>query len=241
MKSKPEESVDHTVDTSVSEVSTGFSQRLALLMGKMSTNAFAIKCGISDTLMRKYLNGSLPGLDILHRICKANGVNVGWLAAGEGSPNSLESLELGSNLQSGYVSIPLHNEVRASAGNGSLTWDEQPDDFLQFREDWITHEISAKVAYLKLIRVSGDSMERVLYDEDVIMIDTSKTTFTHDGIYTFLLGEALMVKTLQRIAGGFLVVSEYKDKYPAYSLTFDEMKNCGFRIVGLVRWSAHTF
>lgn len=44
---------------------------------------FAKKSGISDSLIRKYLSGSLPGMDKLIALAEAGGVRVGWLATGE--------------------------------------------------------------------------------------------------------------------------------------------------------------
>lgn len=60
------------------------AQRIALLMNGMSGLAFAQKCGFSDSLLRKYLAGSIPGADKLVAIARAGGVSVDWLATGEG-------------------------------------------------------------------------------------------------------------------------------------------------------------
>lgn len=44
---------------------------------------FARKADISDSLIRKYLRGSLPGLANLIALADAAGVRAGWLATGE--------------------------------------------------------------------------------------------------------------------------------------------------------------
>lgn len=61
-----------------------FSNRLKLALGGESINSFANRCGVSESLLRKYLSGSCPGLDKAAGIAKAAGVDIGWLATGEG-------------------------------------------------------------------------------------------------------------------------------------------------------------
>lgn len=58
--------------------------RIALLVGNASVNAFASRCGFSESLLRKYLAGSIPGADKLVAMARAAGMSVEWLATGEG-------------------------------------------------------------------------------------------------------------------------------------------------------------
>ncbi len=63
----------------------GFATRLARAKGVLSTNAFAQKCGISESIFRKYLAGaSVPGADKLVDIARVAGVSLLWLATGQG-------------------------------------------------------------------------------------------------------------------------------------------------------------
>ena len=64
--------------------SSTLADRIALAVGKMSGLAFSKKCGFSDSLLRKYLEGSIPGADKLVAIADAAGVSVEWLATGRG-------------------------------------------------------------------------------------------------------------------------------------------------------------
>lgn len=66
----------------------GFSRRLRIAKGKSSANAFAQECGISESILRKYLAGvSVPGADKLVDIARVGGVSLIWLATGEGAPD----------------------------------------------------------------------------------------------------------------------------------------------------------
>lgn len=74
---------EHPGSTSSKEVERGIAERLNELLGKSSVNAFALKCGIPESSMRKYLGGSIPGLTVADQIASANGVRLKWLSSGE--------------------------------------------------------------------------------------------------------------------------------------------------------------
>ena len=64
----------------------GFPERLKIAKGRVSANAFAQQCGISESVFRKYLSGaSVPGADKLVDIARVADVSLVWLATGEGS------------------------------------------------------------------------------------------------------------------------------------------------------------
>lgn len=70
------------------------TDRIASLVDGSSVAAFARKCGVSETVMRKYLNGAMPGSDKLIQIAEANGVSVQWLATGRELPPPQSPLEI---------------------------------------------------------------------------------------------------------------------------------------------------
>jgi transcriptional regulator with XRE-family HTH domain len=60
--------------------------RLRLLIGPRGTSEIARKCGLSDSVMRKYLAGSEPSRAALVKIARGTNTNLVWLATGEGLP-----------------------------------------------------------------------------------------------------------------------------------------------------------
>lgn len=59
--------------------------RIASLIPKgEAQNAFARRCGVGMTTLRKYLAGAEPSASRLVAIADAAGVNIAWLAAGRG-------------------------------------------------------------------------------------------------------------------------------------------------------------
>lgn len=78
------ENKDHSSQLSSSnkELESGISARLAILIGDESVSSFALKCGISESLVRKYLQGSIPGADKLVQVARGAGASLEWLATG---------------------------------------------------------------------------------------------------------------------------------------------------------------
>ncbi|BEP87962.1 hypothetical protein GmRootV512_29640 [Variovorax sp. V512] len=65
----------------------GFPARLSRVVQVDGVRAFARGAGLSEGVVRKYLNGeSFPTLDRLEKIAGTAGVSLGWLATGEGFP-----------------------------------------------------------------------------------------------------------------------------------------------------------
>jgi transcriptional regulator with XRE-family HTH domain len=61
-----------------------FADRLAVLIGDSSVSAFARKVGLGEGLIRRYLQGSEPGLSKAERISRATNCSLEWLASGAG-------------------------------------------------------------------------------------------------------------------------------------------------------------
>jgi len=60
-----------------------FRERLREAIGSQSVNAFAKKCGLSESVVRGYLRGpGLPSLDRAQALAAGAGVSLDWLASG---------------------------------------------------------------------------------------------------------------------------------------------------------------
>ncbi len=71
-----------------------FSDRLRIVLdAEESALAFARKSDVGESLLRRYLSGSEPGLDKLVRIASAASVRLEWLATGEGPMRAAEMAE----------------------------------------------------------------------------------------------------------------------------------------------------
>lgn len=143
-----------------------------------------------------------------------------------------------------YALVPAY-PVEASAGDGATAVDVAPDGALAFRKDWMSkHGISLDNA--TLLRARGDSMEPIIWDGDLLLIDRSRTTINastkktrQKAVYVVELEGQLLVKTLRRPAEDrILVISENVADYDAFELRGRELN--ALRIVGKVVWWGHT-
>ena len=72
--------------------SAAFARRLREVIGKDSVHKFSKKCGLGESMLRKYLSGdSVPGADKLIRIAGTAAVELQWLATGEGPKSEQDS------------------------------------------------------------------------------------------------------------------------------------------------------
>ncbi len=128
-----------------------------------------------------------------------------------------------------------------------------PDGAFAFRTDWLTRQ-GVNVANAALLRAKGDSMQPVIWDGDVLMIDMSRTTpkdarlrsvnyhkrkqTYHRPVFVSELDGELLVKIVRQVADDRVqLVSENLD-YDPIELRGDEINR--LRIIGQVVWWGHT-
>ena len=134
-----------------------------------------------------------------------------------------------------FVQIPLYS-ARLAAGTGEIP-EEGRESSIAFRRDWI-QSISSDWTGLVALRVSGDSMEPVLFDGDLVLVDQSTRPFISGAIYGFREDLEVFIKYLSTIpedADYILVVSENK-RYKARKVRRDDIND-----LRLLVWSAHEY
>ena len=123
-------------------------------------------------------------------------------------------------------------DVMASAGHGALVDSENIIERLSFPPDYLDRLTRTHPRHLKIIGVKGDSMEPTLKDDDVVMLDTTKTSLDFDGLFVLRWGDALHVKRIGRASNGSVrIISDNKENYPPMELPRSEIE-----VVGKVIW-----
>lgn len=128
-----------------------------------------------------------------------------------------------------FVFIPYY-DVRLSAGTGVWVDDEQPVNTLAFRADWLRTFVTAQFDRLSVVKVSGDSMDDVLKNNDTILINHTQNE-VHDGLYALRIGNEVFVKHIQRLPHKLQIISA-NPTYPPFELSTDD----DFAIIGKVVW-----
>ncbi|MDB1109745.1 MULTISPECIES: XRE family transcriptional regulator [Pseudomonas] len=222
-----------SLSSSPLELETGkFSERLREAIGAQSVLAFSKRCGISDSLVRKYLAGSLPGTDNLVVMAKAAGVSIAWLAAGEGDKVA-QAAPARANEDDAYAYVPLY-DARCSAGSGA--WNERSRVLVNLSfTRYSLRKQGLSPANLACLRVDGDSMTGLLEDGDTVMIDQSRNTLEGEGVYVLLLDDHLYAKLLQRQFDGSVLIISHNKAYKELTVPRDRLDE--LQIVGRVVWS----
>lgn len=210
-----------------------FSERLRLAIGSESINKFASKCGFSESLVRKYLSGSIPGFDKAAVMARAAGVSLEWLAGERSEVRPAEDSASENTLEDEFAMIPGYS-VQISTGPGAFpSSHEQPSRKLAFRRKWLRYR-GLNEKDLVLVFAKGDSMEPTISDNNTLMIDTSQRELSDGSIYVIRTDHHLIAKRVQQLWNkGILLLSdnkEYKEQLVEPSEADD------LEVIGRVVW-----
>lgn len=230
---KADKKVDTSLSSSTPDTESGkFSERLREAIGSQSVLAFSKACGISDSLVRKYLGGSLPGTDNLVLMARAAKVSIAWLAAGEGEKHQVGQATNRID-DSTYAYVPLY-DARCSAGSGA--WNERSRVLVNL--SFTRYSLRKKglvPANLACLRVDGDSMTGLLEDGDTVMIDLRRNALEGEGVYVVMLDDHLYAKRLQRQFDGSVLIISHNAAYKEMMVPKDRLSE--LHIIGRVVWA----
>lgn len=131
------------------------------------------------------------------------------------------------------VEFELIPRVKAVAGAGeSFITEDGVAGMYAFRKEFLS-KIGVNAKKVAMMYVSGDSMTPLICDGDTLLFDTDDTDPREGYIYVCSFGDALMVKRLQMIPGGWQLCSE-NQRYSPTPIQGDELDS--FRVHGRVRW-----
>ena len=139
----------------------------------------------------------------------------------------------------GFCPVP-EIDVRASAGAGAFH--EGPEDAKEvwlFPDAVVRHEFRARPEDLRVITISGDSMEPLLSSGDRILIDSSQKVPVPPGIFVIWDGMGLVAKRVEHVPNSDppkIVIHSVNPNYQTYERTAEEVN-----IVGRVIWAAKRF
>ena len=203
-------------------------KELGLKPGAVADQAGVGHSFVHDILLGRSLN---PTTEKLGRVAAVLKISVEHLLNGT-LPASDPEAQLPDK---SFTSVPFVN-ITASMGGGAIIEDESNVGTWLFPDDWLREEFVGSPATLRLIRVGGDSMEPTLRNGDIVMLDVSKTSPAHGGIFVLDDGMGLVAKRLDRVLGTapplVRIISD-NPQYPGYERRLDEV-----RIIGKVVWFA---
>jgi len=134
------------------------------------------------------------------------------------SPSNIIALRPGDNPPEGMVQIPEY-EISFSGGPGRVALDyeilDAPAVEATYRLSWL-HQQRLFPGDLKRFKVTGSSMEPLLFEGDTILVNTAENTpdLLRDGkVYAIRYGRELRVKRLYRRLDGTLILRSDNPRY----------------------------
>lgn len=174
---------------------------------KISQNDFAQKIKWNQARVSELLSDKrdIP-VSKLYDIANFFQIDLGQLTAynsGKSTlipvPNKLNILEglFAKNNSTGTVQIDIISATACCGSGNEILAEDITGHWIIPQADFHTLPFSAAPNNIKMLRVSGDSMEPTLKDGDWILADISRKSPDSDGIYLLQLSTGLAVKRLQ--------------------------------------------
>lgn len=108
--------------------------------------------------------------------------------------------------------------IRPSCGHGTIVLDDAEVTPVRIGKELIKDIWKTEPENLKLFKASGDSMQSVINDNDIVIVDTSRTDFNNGGIFLLTINNDWYIKRLRlRVTGELDIISD-NDKYPMETL-----------------------
>ncbi|BBU58536.1 hypothetical protein KU6B_48010 [Mameliella alba] len=152
--------------------------------------------------------------------------------SGDLTESDLIRVEQEHQPENGSTLVPVY-DVHASAGGGAINHEEPEVYSLAFPPSYLKKLTSSSPGNLAIISVKGESMEPTLLDDDIVLLDASKTNLSYDGLFVLRFDDALHVKRVGRAPkkGHVTIISDNKDLYPPMLMSSEEVE-----AVGKVLW-----
>lgn len=194
--------------------------------------AVADAAGVTAEQLNKWIKGTVKvPVDALRSLASFTDTDFSWLVTGENSasqppastlphaPPSPTDLD-----QPGMIAIPRYDEVRPSAGHGSVAISEIPTTRVAFEQRWLT-DIGVSPKDAVILPAQGDSMSPTIPNGAPMLVDTSKREVRNGFIYVFNIDGDLVVKRIERLPDGtFDLISDNRN-YPTRNLSRDTVTN----------------
>lgn len=235
-------SSDVTNKNSTNVTDPAFRERITMLIERVGgPTELAKRTGLSRAVIDKYKNGeSDPSRTRLLALAEAGEVSLEWLAGGDGDIDTETKVFRASNaIREGVPEehgklypVPVISIV-AGAGNGALVLKEEAESYIGFDPAWLRTNWNLSPNDLFTIPTIGESMEPTVKAGEFLLCSRSEAHLKPgDGIYVIRLDGHVLVKRLQLLPGGKLMVSSDNDAYKPYEIVLDD--GIDFAILGKV-------
>lgn len=220
----------------------GASQIIARMMQALdlsTQSALAEELGVSRGAVSDAKAKDKIPAEWMLKLFRGHGLNPFWMETGRGAmyldQGTVREDVPGAPARGdeGFDFIPLV-EAKLSGGGGSAETEDKVLGYYAFRRAWLNGR--GKIDTMRLMRVTGQSMEPTLEDEDVVLVDLSQQDILAGKIYAVRMDDEIVVKRLEKKPGMLVLVSDNRQFYDALELPVGEQLNV--QVMGRVIWMA---
>ncbi|MDE6735761.1 MAG: helix-turn-helix domain-containing protein [Desulfovibrio sp.] len=208
-------------------------ERLKMASGATSDQELAVKLGLSKQSIADARSRKTVPPAWIPKAALQFGVTTDWLFWGRTPQNT-------SQEQSGDVDlirVPMV-EARLSAGHGSLLVSGEVERSYAFRSDFLLRKGNPKS--MVMMRVSGDSMQPEIMDNDVVLLDQSKTEIKAGRIFAVGFDDAIYCKRIDRVPGK-IILKSVNPAYEPLEIDVRGQEADEFRVIGQVIWCGREY
>lgn len=192
--------------------------------------------GMPYRSMQNYISGQRTiSTELIEKLNTILGIDSNWMLTGKGAMYKTES-----SVKDDYVVEIPEYDITLSAGLGL----PPPESELivnthSFTKEWLSKK-GLQASSLSLVKVTGDSMEPLLKNKDVVMIDTNKIKPAEGLAFAIRLDGDLLVKNIQRTGDGLWSLVSQNKAYDNIIINPKKLPD-DFAIIGSVVWYARSF
>lgn len=224
----------------------GAAQIIARMMealGVSTQSALAEELGVSRGAVSDAKSKDKIPAEWLLKLFRGYGVNPFWLETGRGSmqldqrtvrEGEVAEADASGERQAGEFDYVPMVKARLSGGGGSLETSADVVGYYAFRRGWLAGK--GDIRSMRLMRVTGESMEPTLEDEDVVLVDLSQRDILTGKIYAVRIDDEIVVKRLDKKPGTLVLISDNRRFYDPLEIGLGEQVNVD--ILGRVIWMA---
>lgn len=207
--------------------------RLHACIRKKSANILSNETGIPPITISSWLDGrSTPTDEQMDAIAQAAGIDPFWLKTGqEHTAETAAFRESKSSVYSELISVPVVS-LSASAGTGRAVLKEDVDDHIGLSTR-LLRGLGLRAGEIFVMPAIGDSMEPHIRSGELMLCSRSPDHLKgFDGTYIARLEGDILVKRIQRLPGGKIVVSSENPNYTPFEVPLND--GVDFAILGMV-------
>lgn len=207
-------------------------ERLKAASGATSDQELAVKLGLSKQSIADARSRKTVPPAWIPKAALQFGVTTDWLFWGK-NPQTSQA----SSCDVDLIMIPMV-EARLSAGQGSLQVNGDIERSYAFRADFLHRKGDPK--NMVMMRVEGDSMQPEIMDNDVVLLDQSKTEIKAGRIFAVGFDEAIYCKRIDRLPGK-IILKSVNPEYAPVELDVRDQQEDAFRVIGQVIWCGREY